>query len=214
MTGKRVLDPISRVSEILFGLIMVLTFTCSISAGEAGREEIRTMLIGAISCNVAWGLVDAVMYLMTSLTERGRELVAWRALRGSPNREEANRMVADLLPPLIVNILRPDDFDSLRERIKHLPEVPEDAQLKKKDWLGALAVFLLVFLSTFPVVVPFLFMDDPIQALRISNGIAIAMLFFTGYVIGKYAGHRPWRTGLSLVAVGILLVAVTMALGG
>jgi len=52
---KRILDPASRVSEILFGLIMALTFTCTLSAVEGGREDVRTMLLGAISCNVAWG---------------------------------------------------------------------------------------------------------------------------------------------------------------
>ena len=49
----RVLDPISRVSEILFGLIMALTFTGTISAASAGREEVRTLLVGAIGCNIA-----------------------------------------------------------------------------------------------------------------------------------------------------------------
>lgn len=53
--GKRVLDPMERLSEVLFGLIMVLTFTGSLGAATAGREEIRTMLIGAIGCNLAWG---------------------------------------------------------------------------------------------------------------------------------------------------------------
>jgi hypothetical protein len=47
-SSKRVLDPIDRVSEVLFGLIMVLTFTGSLSVAEAGRESIRTMLIGAL----------------------------------------------------------------------------------------------------------------------------------------------------------------------
>ena len=43
----RVLDPSDRIAEVLFGLIMVLTFTGSLSIAEAGREDIRAMLIGA-----------------------------------------------------------------------------------------------------------------------------------------------------------------------
>ena len=43
---KRALDPIDRLSEVLFGLIMVLTFTGSLSVSEAGREDVRTMLAG------------------------------------------------------------------------------------------------------------------------------------------------------------------------
>ena len=54
-SSKRVLDPIDRVSEVLFGLIMVLTFTGSLSVAEAGRDDVRAMLIGALGCNLAWG---------------------------------------------------------------------------------------------------------------------------------------------------------------
>ena len=70
--SKRVLDPIDRVSEVLFGLIMVLTFTGSLSVADAGRDDVRTMLIGALGCNVAWGIIDAMLYLMGCLAERGR----------------------------------------------------------------------------------------------------------------------------------------------
>src|SRR5262245_55144232 len=61
------LDPIDRVSEILFGLIMVLTFTGSLSVAESGRAEIREMFVGAVGCNLAWGLIDAIFYLMGCL---------------------------------------------------------------------------------------------------------------------------------------------------
>src|SRR4051794_17514649 len=80
-SSKRVLDPIDRVSEVLFGLIMVLTFTGSLSVAEAGREDVRTMLIGALGCNLAWGIIDAVLFLMGSLAERGRRLRSLQAVR-------------------------------------------------------------------------------------------------------------------------------------
>jgi hypothetical protein len=46
----RVLEPAERIAEVLFGLIMVLTFTGSLSIAEAGRDDIRAMLIGALGC--------------------------------------------------------------------------------------------------------------------------------------------------------------------
>ena len=69
--AKRVLEPIERISEVLFGMIMVLTFTGSLSVAESGRAEVRTMLIGALGCNLAWGIIDAVLYLMGCLAQRG-----------------------------------------------------------------------------------------------------------------------------------------------
>src|SRR5947199_3354239 len=82
-SSKRLLDPIDRVSEILFGLIMVLTFTGSLSIAEAGRDDVRTMLIGALGCNLAWGIIDGVLYLMGCLAEKGRGLVTFGALRNT-----------------------------------------------------------------------------------------------------------------------------------
>ena len=70
----RILDPIERISEVLFGLIMLLTFTGSLSAAESGKAEVRTMLVGAIGCNLAWSLIDATMYLMSSLAQRATDL--------------------------------------------------------------------------------------------------------------------------------------------
>ena len=68
--SRGVLDPVSRASEILFGLIMVLTFTLSLAASEAGRADVRAVLIGMLGCNLAWAIIDAVMYLMGARGER------------------------------------------------------------------------------------------------------------------------------------------------
>src|SRR5262245_44031918 len=92
-----VLDPVARISEILFGLIMVLTFTCSLSAGEAGGQEVRTMLLGAIGCNIAWGFVDAIMYLMSNVTEQARNLRILNSIRNTNDSEEAQRIIGGAL---------------------------------------------------------------------------------------------------------------------
>src|SRR5512147_1789849 len=68
----RVLDPVSRISEIIFGVLMALSFTGALNAATAGREEVRTMVLTALGCNLAWGLVDAVMYLVATMTGRAR----------------------------------------------------------------------------------------------------------------------------------------------
>ena len=55
-----VLSPVSRVSEMLFGLFMALTFVGAVSVTESGNE-VQAVLAAALGCNLAWGLVDAVM---------------------------------------------------------------------------------------------------------------------------------------------------------
>jgi VIT1/CCC1 family predicted Fe2+/Mn2+ transporter len=80
--------------------------------------------------------------------------------------------------------------------------------------LSAGGICLLVFVSTFPVVIPFLFIGEVRPALRLSNAVAIAMLFLCGYVFARCTGLRPLPTGLLMVAIGCAMVGVAIALGG
>ena len=211
---KRVLDPIDRVSEVLFGLIMVLTFTGSLSVAEAGRDDVRTMLIGALGCNVAWGIIDAMLYLMGCLAEKGHGLMTYRAVRKATDLQKGQRLIADALPPLVASILEPAELETMRRRLIQLPEPPERAHLSKDEWLGSIGVFLIVFVSTFPVVLPFIFMRSVGPALRVSNAIAIVMLFLTGYAFGSMTGRHAWLMGIAMVVLGSILVGMTIALGG
>ena len=213
-THARVLDPSARIAEVLFGLIMVLTFTGSLSIAEAGREDVRAMLIGALGCNIAWGVIDGVLYLMACLAERGRNLTITHAIRQATDPAQAHRVLAEALPPVLVSVLQPDELESVRQRLLALPEPPKRAQLSASDWWGASGVFLLVFLSTFPVAVPFMVMHSVVGAVRVSNGVAIAMLFAAGLAYGRLVGWVPWMFGISMVALGVVLVTLTIALGG
>src|SRR3954467_6709183 len=213
-SSKRVLEPIDRVSEVLFGLIMVLTFTGSLSVAEAGRDDVRTMLIGALGCNLAWGVIDGVLYLMGCLAEKGRGLQAFRAVRKASDPREAQRLVADALPSVIASIMEPAELERMRQRLQKLPEPPMQARLERDDWRGAAGVFLLVFLCTFPVVVPFIFMSHAGPALRVSNTVAIVMLFWTGRAFGRISGCNSWLMGIAMVVLGLILVGMTIALGG
>jgi hypothetical protein len=211
--SKRVLDPVARLSEVLFGLIMVLTFTGSLSVAEAGRDDVRAMLIGAVGCNLAWGIIDAIFYLMGSLGERGRDLAVYRAVRRA-DAPHAQRLIADALPPIVTSVLEPTELDTLRQRLMRLPDAPAHVRLAAHDWLGAAGVFLLVFLSTFPVVIPFLVTRNAASAMRMSDAIAVAMLFAAGYAFGRLSGYRPVWVGVAMVALGSALVGLTIALGG
>jgi hypothetical protein len=213
-SSNRVLDPIQRVSEVLFGLIMVLTFTGSLSVAEAGRDDIRAMLIGALGCNIAWGIIDAVLFLMGCMAQKGGDLRTFRAVRQATDPQHAQRLIADAVPPVLAAVLQPAEFQAIHQRLKQLPDAPERARLGKDEWLGSVGVFLLVFLSTFPVVIPFIFMHNAGPALRASNAIAIVMLFLTGYAFGRITGRHPWVVGICMVLLGSGLVGITIALGG
>ena len=210
----RVLEPYERVSEVLFGLIMVLTFTGSLSVADAGRDDVRTMLIGALGCNLAWGIIDGMLYLMGCISEQGSGLRAWRALRKAASPAEARHAIAGALPPMVAAAISPAEYESVRQRLLNAPEPPARPRLGKAEWLGALAVALWVIVTTFPVAVPFIFMHNVTRAMRVSNAIAVVLLFVAGLAFGRVAEYHPWLTGVAMVFLGVALVALTIALGG
>jgi hypothetical protein len=210
----RVLDPVERLSEILFGLIMALIITGAVSVATADQVTIRTMLFAALGCNLAWGIIDAGMYLMARLGERGRNALAARAVRETVNREDAHRIIADELPPLLAPAFQPAQLELIRERIDKIPASDMSPRLTGRDWRGAFGVCILVIFSTFPVVIPFIIIADTRLALRVSNALAVISLFLCGFLFGRYAGLQPWVTGLIMVGVGVALVSIAVALGG
>ena len=215
MTEKRarVLDPIERVSEVIFGLLMAMTFVGALSVATAGREEIRTMMLTALGCNLAWGLADAVMYLVRTVTDRTRKRTLLAQLRGA-DAATGRALVADALPPRLADAAGAEGLELLRRRLAELSTPPAAPYLGGDDFRGALGVFLLVVVATFPVVVPFMLFDRVPLAMRVSNLVALAMLFVAGWVLARYAGGRPWRGAAAMAVTGAVLMAAIMALGG
>lgn len=219
MSGKgeprqTVLEPVERLSEILFGLIMALTFTGSLSVATADRGEVRSMLIGALGCNIAWGLIDAIMYLMHCLNARGGDLQTLVDVRRARSRPAAHSAILSRLPPTVAAEINPEVLDRIRTRMEEMPISSTKPGLKAEDFRGAWQVFLIVVASTLPVSLPFLLVKDVALAMRLSNGVAVAMLALIGFAYGRASGLSPIRTALSMVLIGIVLVALTIALGG
>jgi hypothetical protein len=213
-TSQGVLDPLNRMSEVLFGVLMVMTFTGSISVAESGQGQIRSTLLSALGCNLAWGVIDAGMYLMARFTERAHDQLTLKAIREARDPAEARRLLGDALPADIFTHLGAPEIEILRGWLNQSPEPSTAVTFIRSDFVGALAVFLLVFLSTFPIVIPFLVMHDAAPALRVSHAISVVLLFLVGWSIGTHTGHAGWRVGLVMVLVGTMLAAMTLALGG
>jgi VIT1/CCC1 family predicted Fe2+/Mn2+ transporter len=211
---KRVLEPAERIAEVLFGLIMVLTFTGSLSVAEAGRADVRSMVVGALGCNLAWAVIDGLFYLMGCLAEKGRNLATHKAVLGAKTPEHARRLIAGALPAVVAQLLTVDELDRLRERALRLPAPPKVVRLDRRSWLGGWAVFVLVFLSTFPVALPFMLVENAVLAMRLSNSVALAMLFLAGYAYGRVIHRSPVAIGAVAVFVGLVIVTFTIALGG
>jgi hypothetical protein len=210
---KRPLDPVDRFSEIIFGLIMVLTFTGALSVAESGQEDVKQMLRGALACNVAWGLVDGVMFLLTSVVGRARQALVWKGIQAA-DPATARAIVLAALPEGVAAITDESEADRMVARVRALPVARRLPAVTVTELRGAAASCLLVVLATLPPTIPFLLVEDAQRALRISNGLAVASLFLAGFWLGKATGLRAWLLGRAMVVLGGALVGITMALGG
>jgi VIT1/CCC1 family predicted Fe2+/Mn2+ transporter len=214
---RRYLEPAERLNEILFGLIMVLTFTLTagLSVGD-GPDAARTLLRATLGCNVAWGIIDGAMYLMAALLERSRRIRAIAAVKAAPDERTAFARIEGALEDSLTSLATEEERTRLYRTIYDVVRrtSPERARLRREDFLGAVASGVLVVLSTVPAAIPFLFIDEPWRALRISNLVLVGLLFGVGFQWGKEAHASPWRAGFAFLAAGVALVAVAIALGG
>jgi VIT1/CCC1 family predicted Fe2+/Mn2+ transporter len=212
------LDPASSLSEVLFGLIMTLTFTlgAGLTLQEEGREGARDLLIATIGCNIAWGVIDGVLYIVGRLFERGRRKRLAHQVKRTRDDAEAIALVAGEYDDLLGAVTSADERRSLYQRVAdrlRTGTVPPN-RMTRDDLMGAIASFWLVFLASLPAAIPFFLIDDPWRALRVSNGLLLALLFLTGQAWGRHAVARPWLAGLAFLLGGTVLVVIAIALGG
>ena len=210
----KMLEPMERIAEMLFGVIMTLTFTCTLAVETADRLQVRTMLIGALGCNLAWGIIDAGVYLITRISTESRKVAAVRAIREAADGRAARQILANSFNPALASALSNEQLESMRQNLRQMPEPLQRPKLTKRDWLGAGGLCLLCFVSTLPIALPFIFVSDARLALRISNAVAVALLALCGYAFGYRSGIPPWVTALVMVAFGAAMVGVAIALGG
>ncbi|HEX5163403.1 MAG TPA: VIT1/CCC1 transporter family protein [Steroidobacteraceae bacterium] len=213
-TSGSALDPVYRSSEVIFGLLMAMSFIGSISVATDGQEEVRTLLIAALGCNLAWGLVDAVMHLVGTKTQKRRNFMLLGKLRGGADAATGRALLADEMSPPLAASLGEEGLETLRKRLSETNVPAPRPRLTGRDFGDAIVVFFLVVLSTFPLVVPFMLTDDTARALLWSRLTALVMLFFAGAMLARYSGGNAFLNGLVMALVGAALMAAIMALGG
>ncbi len=214
---NRFLEPAESLAEILFGLIMVLTCTlgASLLAG-IDREGLRTTLLAALGCNIAWGIIDAALYVMGNVFVRSRNRRLMLAVRAAPDDATALALVRDALEPQLEAHGREKDreqfYRSLRGIVVNDKLAP--VAITMDDLRSAVAVFVLVVASALPSAAAFFLISDPQLALRVSNVVQVILLFVVGFYWARSIGANGWWTGLTLMLSGVLLVGIAIPLGG
>ncbi len=209
------LDPSTRLNEVLFGLIMALGITGAVRLGLE-KSTNRELLVAVLGCNVAWGIVDGVMFVLVSLFERGRKARIVNRVRTAPTDEAALQQIQEELGDRLESLTNPTEREQLYRWVLDIARRADvqPPRIQRDDILGGIAVGLLIVVATLPVVLPFVFVTDTHNAVRFSAIITLVLQFVVGYWWGRVVGASPWRIGAGVTAVGLSLVLITIALGG
>ncbi|HEX6691722.1 MAG TPA: hypothetical protein VF110_11305 [Burkholderiales bacterium] len=206
------LSPFERASESVFGILMAISVTAAFEITVGKDVDTRELMIAALGCNLAWGLIDAVMYLLQQQFDRYRQHRIVVQLHAAGSEDEFRRVVRDASPPLLAEALTPDAFARIRELTSRASEKPSFWPARELAVAGLIC--LIVFASTFPLVVPFMLMQDPWLAMRASHAVAAVMLFWLGWGLGRWSGASPLASGVVFATVGVVLAVSCIALGG
>ncbi len=211
----RYLDPASRLGEILFGLIMALGFTAAVRVGWEEPDN-RALFIGIFGCNLAWAIVDGVMYVLGELFERSRKVRLFREVSSAKDDAAAVQKIADELDGPLFELTTAREREQIHRWVLQIlrRQEPSIPRLRREDLFGGIAVSLIIVLATFPIVVPYLVVRDPHLAVRVSHAIALLSLFLLGMWWARVVGSSPVRVATGLTLVGLILVGITILLGG
>jgi len=173
-------------------------------------------VIGILGCNLAWAIVDGVMYVLTAHFERGRLARLGREVLAASSDAEALQRIASELDDRLETVTTAEQGAQIHrwalENLRRQDHKPP--RLCRQDVLGGIAIAVLIVLATLPVVVPYLVIPDAEFAVRISNLIALTELFLLGMWWGRMVGHSPLRVASGLTLIGLVLVLVAIVLGG
>lgn len=211
--SQAVLSPFERGAEIIFGVLMAISVTAAAEITLGGEADVRELMIAALGCNLAWGLIDSVIYLLQLQFERHRQHRMVLELRELKSEDAFRKRVADELPPLVAQAMTADSLSYIHRAVQAYTKT-KPAYWSRQEFAAAGLICALVFGSTFPLVLPFMLMQEPWYALRASHAIAVVMLFILGWKLGRWSGASPFGSGALLATGGVVLAVLCVALGG
>jgi hypothetical protein len=221
----QLLDPIDRLAVTIYSVLVMLTFTLAFRIFKLGGdpnqvisvEYVNDLLVASLGATMAWGLIDAVMYVLMEVFQRSERRRLLEEIQAAESEQEGVEALAEELDYVLEPIAGDNQRQILyRAAFKQLRAgQPKPLGLKREDFAGALGCILVSVLAVLPSLAPLLLLrGDYALAIRLSNVVSFAVLFSAGYSWGRYTGASPWKTGLILVVVGALLVAIAIPLGG
>ena len=222
---ESLIDPIDWLSETIFSILILLLYILAFRVimlsgtpqATISHDIVNELLIGSLGAVLAWGMIDGIMYALTSVFERGERHRLLRDIQAARSEQEALDIIAEdmdyLLEPIAGEDVRKALYSSVLTHL--LNSAPRNIGLKREDITGVLGHVLVAILAVIPSIIPFfVFRYDYYLAIRISIFVSFVVLFLSGFRWGKYAGANPWKTGLLIMSIAVILVLIAFLLEG
>jgi VIT1/CCC1 family predicted Fe2+/Mn2+ transporter len=219
------LDPIDLLAEVIFSVLIVLTFTLWFGVFKLGAnpgkvisvESMNEYILAAFGATLAWGMIDGIAYLLLSVLARGERHLLVTEIQAAETDQEAVDVIAGEFDHILEPITGEGQRQALyADMLEHLRDSqPRRVGFQREDLAGALGSVLVAVLAVLPAFVPLVLLrQQPVLAVRLSNIVSFIVLFIAGYQWGRYTGANPWKTGLLLLGAGAIMVAIAISLGG
>jgi hypothetical protein len=204
-----------RLCEIFYGVAMVTVVSGMVNYGFIGLQGLGfALLIVSLGVNITWGIIDGATSVYGGLVDKAEEDRLINSLRVDKDNQEEREEVAEILQGTILRSLSEEDQSRVVDMIQAgKPEKITVYGASKDDLKMFLAIFLMDFITVFPVIIPLYVVKDPRSALFWSHFIAILLFVIIGIAWAKYLNKNMLKAGLALGAIAIVTIAVTYYFG-
>jgi hypothetical protein len=213
-------------AEPIFGVVMTLVFL-GILRNEALYaypqliDRIVTAVIAAaISCCIAWGIVDGIFYAWENHALATRKNLIARYAKDNKNRGKALEMIAEDLEDSHVSVLNEDQKSSIQNNIlDNLSSSTAKEKVPiKNDSITILLDMGLNLGACLIIILPLILLRNIIplpDSLNIAVVTAVALLFIIGTWVETQKGWRfRLRKGALYAILGVIITLLTWLLGG
>lgn len=205
----------NRLSEFFYGVMMVVIITGLINNGlPPTPATLRLMLIAGLAVNLTWGIIDGVTAMYGGLVNRAdyyRIANAFRADTKNPQKREAVRK--SLQGTIVENLGEKEQSDIVDMIGAGEPVTGQRYPAARADWNVAIATILIDFILVFPVVLPYILIDNVRWAVFASHTIAIVLIAGIAMVWARNLGLNCIKAGISVGLISFVAIYFTYLIG-
>jgi hypothetical protein len=212
-------------SEPVFGIVMTLCFLAILrnhvlyAYPALLLQAARYVVTAAITCCIAWGIVDGIFYVWENHHLAARKNIAANYARGQ-KRDVSLKMVEEDLQDTYIDLLSEDEKKNIYENvITNLSKMASKEKVPIKD--DIITIFLDLSLNLGAclfIIFPLVLLHNVLGIAQLVN-LAVVIAIVLMFIIGVWTETRKGllikaRKGTIYAVLGIIITLLTYFLGG